>query len=176
MIKETKEDLSKVKWRIERTIEPNIKYKFVWNAISKRTKALASMTALNELRPKRSKISMMALSLFTGVSSIQDILGFDIQKIEYNELVQREFLEGLDYIDTDKTRALIEHSKDEIEKILSDCERKYGNYPGFKSLKKNLESLKKDLDAQDKELRVLEERVHEYNIGPKVKTLRHVAE
>ena len=117
MIKETKEDLSKVKWRIERTIEPNIKYKFVWNAISKRTKALASMTALNELRPKRSKISMMALSLFTGVSSIQDILGFDIQKIEYYELVQREFLEGLDYIDTDKTRALIEHSKDEIEKI-----------------------------------------------------------
>ena len=173
LIKGVREDLGKVKWKIERTIEPSVKYKFVRKALSKQTKMLASVTALNSIRPKHSRLSMMALSFFSTLSAVHDFLGFDIKKVEYNEVVQKEFLEGLDYVDTSKTRALIDSSKEEIESILYECEKNYGNYPNFKSLRKQLISLKKDIDNQDKELSMLEEQIRDYNTGPKMKVLRH---
>ena len=175
LIKDAKEDLRKVKWKIESTTEVHTKYKYVKKEISRRTRILAATAALNRLRPQHSRLSMMALSMFAGMSAIHDLLGYDLKKVEYNEIVQKEYLQGLEFVETDKARALIASTKEEIESIINECERKYSNYSGFSSLKKNLVSLKKDIDAQDKELREIEEKVKDYSNGPKMKVLRHVA-
>lgn len=175
-IKESKDSLKKVKWEIEKTVNHVKKYKYVKKEISKQTKMLASMTALNSIRPKHSRLSMIALSLFTGVSTIHDLLGYDIKKVEYNEIIQKEMLVGLDSIDTSKARFLINNSKDQIDKILYDCEKKYGLYPKYNSLRKNLIGLKNDIEKADIELSMIEDKVFEYNMEQKVKILKYKQE
>ena len=170
---ETKKDLSRVKKRIEKTVNPRVKYKYVRRSISEQTKRLAALQALNSLRPGRSRFSVMAVSLLTGVSSISDLLGYDLKKVEYNEVVIKEMIVGLDYIDTSKARYLIESSKDQIDSILRDCDRMYLDYPKYQNLRKDLLSIKNDIDKQDEELRKMEEQIKEYNLDAKVKVLKY---
>ena len=172
-IKKTREDLSKVKWEIEKTVKPHIKYKYVKKAVSNQTKTLAALTALNSLRPKKSRFSMIALSFFFGTSALSDLFGYDIKKVEYNEIIQKEILVGLDSINTDKARFLINKSKDQIDKILYDCEKYYSEYPKFNELKKNLLSMKNDIEKEEKELDIIDDKIHDYKSGPMVKTLRY---
>lgn len=176
LINEAKEDLSRVRWRIETTIEPRYRYRIVYDEMIAQTRRLAALTALNELRPNRSKLSVLALLTMTGLSAVQSIYGFDIKREEYNELVQKEILEGLEEVDTKKARLMLLKSKDQIDEILSDCERQYGQYPQFNKLKKDLLGVKKDIEKQDKELSIIEDKVVDYKLGPKVKTLRYVKE
>ena len=172
-INESKESLKNVKWRIEKTISPQVKYKYVRKSISSQTKMLASITALNAIRPKRSRFSMIALSLFTGVSTISDLLGYDIKKVEYNKVIQKEILEGFDSIDTSKARDLINNSKSQIDSILYTCEKRYSNYPNFIKLKKDLINLKIDIENEEKELDIIDEKLYDYKMGPKVKILKY---
>ena len=172
-IKESKEDLKKVKMKIEKTVNPRVKYKYVRRSISDQTKLLAGMTTLNMLRPKRSRLSSVALSLFTGVSTIGDLLSFDIKKIEYNEVIIKEMLVGLESVDTSKARFMIDSSKDQIDKILYDCEKKYLDYPKYKELKKDLLSIKNDIEKEDLELKAIEEQITNYKLNSKVKILKY---
>ncbi len=170
---ETKEDLKKVKKKIEKTINPKVKYKYVKRSISEQTKRLATLTALNSLRPGRSRASMVALSLLTGVSSISDLLGYDLKKVEYNEVIIKEMIIGLDSLDTSKARLLIDTSKEQIDSILRDCDRMYIEYPKYKELRNELLSVKNDIEKEDEELRKMEKQIIEYNLDSKVKILKY---
>ncbi len=172
-IKKTKEDLKKVKWKIEKTIEPHVKYKYVKRSISDQTKRLASLTLLNNMRPNRSKLSMIALSLFTGISSIGDLLGYDLKKEEYDEVIQKETLIGFDYLDTNKARLMINNSKDQIDEILYECEKKYNNYPKFRELRNNVLNIKKIIEEEEKELNNIDDKIFNYKNESKVKVLRY---
>jgi len=173
LIAESKEDLSRVKWRIETSIEPRVRFKIVHNGISRLTKRLMMLNALNGVRPNHSRTSMMALTFATGASLMSEFFGFEIKRETYNEIVQKEFLEGLENIDTKKARLMLLNSKDQIEDILADCEKKYKDFPQFESLRKNLLNMKADIEKQDKELSAIEDKVVDYKLGPKVKTLRY---
>lgn len=172
LIDEAKEDLSRVRWRIESTVEQRYRYRIVYDEAVSRTRRLAALTALNELRPNRSKFSILAMVAATGLSAIQSIYGFELKREEYNEIVQREILEGLENVDTKEARLMLLKSKDQIDEILNDCKKKYGEYPQFGKLKKDLLGIKKDIEKQDKELSIIEDKIVDYKLGPKVKTLR----
>ena len=172
-LKETKEDLKKVKKKIERTVNPKVKYKFVKRSISEQTKRLAALQALNSLRPNRSRFSIKAVSFLTGVSSIGDLLGYDLKKVEYNEVIIKEMIVGLDSLDTSKARFLIDTSKDQIDSILRDCNRMYLDYPKYKELRKDLLSIKADIEKEDLELKMMEDQISEYKRDSKVKILKY---
>ena len=172
-LKETKEDLKRVKKKIEKTVNPRVKYKYVKRSISEQTMKLAGLQALNSLRPRRSRLSVIALSLLTGVSSISDLLGYDLKKVEYNEVIIKEMIVGLDSIDTSKARFLIDTSKDQIESILRDCDRMYIDYPKYKELRKDLLNLKSDIEKEDEELKAMEDKITEYKLNSKVKVLKY---
>ena len=78
---------------------------------------------------------------------------------------------GLDNIDTDKARTLINNSKDQINTIIYDCEKRFNDYPKFNNLKNDLLKLKMDLDNEEKQLDVFDNKVNNYKNGPMVKTL-----
>ena len=116
---------------------------------------------------------MIALSLFTGTSAISDLLGFEIKKVEYNEIIEKQILVGLEDINLDQAKILISNSKDQLDKILYDCEKKYSSYPKFKELKKTVINLKLDIENQEKELDMLENKLYDYKSNSKVKVLKY---
>ena len=171
--KEAQENVSKIKKEIEKTIDPQVKYKFVKKGIAEQTKTLAAITALNSLRPGHSRFSTMALSVLTGTFALHDLLGYDLKKVEYNEVTIKESIVGIESVDTEKAKNMIASSKNEIDKILYDCQKKYGDYPKFKELKKNLLNLRNDIEKEELELQKVEDKLLDYKMQPRVKILKY---
>jgi len=173
---EALEDLNKIKKKIEKTIESQKKYKFVKRGIEEQTKRLALFTALNSIRPKRSKFSTYALGVATGLFAIHDLLGYDIKEVNYNEVVIKESLIGIENVNTAKVREIINISLDEIDNLLCDCELKYRNYPKYDSLYKSIIGLKNDIEKESEELRKIEDKLNNYKSEEKIKILRYKEE
>ena len=171
--KEAAEDLARIKKEISTKIEKHTKYKYVKRGITEQTKRLAALTALNAIRPGRSRFSVIATCFLTGTSSISDLLGYDLKKVEYSELVSTETLTGVDLVDTELAKRLIEDSKKQIDYILEDCEKKYGEYPKFKELKRELIKVKKEIEKEESLIKGIDESLDYYKSQPRVKTLRY---
>ena len=171
--KEAQEKVSKIKKEIEKTIDPQVKYKFVRKGISEQTKMLAAINALNVLRPGHSRMSTIALSVLTGTFALHDLLGYDIKKVEYNEVTIKESIVGLDSIDTEKAKNMIALSKTQIDNLIYDCQNKYGDYPKFNEIKNNLLSIKKDIEKEEIELQKIDDKLYDYKMQPRVKILKY---
>lgn len=171
--KEAQEKVSKIKKEIEKTIDPQVKYKFVRKGISEQTKMLAAINALNVLRPGHSRMSTIALSVLTGTFALHDLLGYDIKKVEYNEVTIKESIVGLDSIDTEKAKNMIALSKNQIDNLIYDCQNKYGDYPKFNEIKNNLLSIKKDIEKEEIELQKIDDKLYDYKMQPRVKILKY---
>ena len=171
--KEAQENVNKIKKEIEKTVDPQVKYKFVRKGISEQTKMLAAFSTLNTLRRGRSRFSTMALSVLTGTFALHDLLGYDLKKVEYNEVTIKESIIGIESVDTEKAKNMITYSKNEIDKILYDCQKKYSEYPKFNDLKKNLLNLKNDIEKEELELQKVEDKLTEYKMQPRVKVLKY---
>ena len=169
---ECAEKLNRVRKEIKTTIEPRKKFKFVKKGIRDITKKMAILTTINELRPNHSRFSKYAFALSTGLLAINDILGYDMKEVKYNEIVTKEMLVGFDNIDTKGTRLLLENSKDEIEKIINECKLRYKDYPKFDELYRSLNDMKNDLEKESEELKKVEDKLYYYKSQDKVKILR----
>ncbi len=93
--------------------------------------------------------------------------------MEYSELVSTETLTGVDLVDTELAKRLIEDSKKQIDYILEDCEKKYGEYPKFKELKRELIKVKKEIEKEESLIKGIDESLDYYKSQPRVKTLRY---
>lgn len=173
---EAEEDIKNVKKEIETTINQKTRSRFVHSGISTQTRLLASMLTLNSLRKGKSRLSTFALSLATGISALTDMVSFEQVQENYNEVVKKETLIGIEDVDTKKARSLIEESSEQITKILEECEKKYSDYPNFIELKEELLDIKEEIDKESKELEKTEEQLKSYEQEPKVKILSYTQE
>lgn len=170
---EAEEDIKKIKREIETTVEEHSRFRLVRRGISQQTRRLSGLLALNSLRPGHSRALSFALTVATGISSIADTFSYDIREEKYNEIIRKETLVGVDNVDTEKARSMIDSSKKMLDDILDESEKKYGSYPEFTELKKELSNIKDEIDEEDKMLRETEDKLRKYNEEEKVKILRY---
>ena len=78
---ELRSKMRQIHTEMSKTIEPHKRYRLVRKHLSESTKTLATVTALNSLRPNRNRLVAFALSIGTGIKAIGDIIH---QKYRFN--------------------------------------------------------------------------------------------
>jgi DNA repair exonuclease SbcCD ATPase subunit len=173
---EAKSSLNDVRREVETSVDRLTKLRAVRRGISNQTRLITTMMIINSLRGARNRRVNFALGVAFGVSTIRDMFRFDFVEEHYNEITKKETLVGLESVDTESARFLIDDSKKQLDKLLEDCEKNYSDYPEFDDLKSQIMDLKYDIEKEDEELKSLEDKYQEYKAEERVKILKYTEE
>ena len=170
---EAKTSLNNVRREVETSVDRFSRFRIVRRGISNQTRLLSTALAINSLRSTRNRRVNFALGIVTGISAIRDMLNFDYVEDYYSEITKKETLVGLESVDTESARYLIDDSKRQLDKILEDCEKKYSDYPDFADLRSQIMDLKNDIEKEDEELKKMEDKLQQYKGEERVKILKY---
>lgn len=159
---ELRSKMRQIHTEISKTVEPHKRYRLVKKHLSESTKTLATITTLNSLRPGRNRLIAFALSVGTGIRAIGDMLHpkYKYEEENYYEVITKEYLVGINDVNTAGAKKLIVASKGEIDKLIKDCD-KYSDYDDFYKLKEDLLDVKKSIEREEYEIELMDEKLRE---------------
>ncbi len=172
-IEDARTNLNNVKREVETSVDRLSRFRAVRRGISNQTRLLSAMLTINSLRRNRNRRINFALGVATGVSFIRDVFSYDFVEEYYNEITKKETLVGLENVDTNSARYLINDAKKQLDTLLEDCEKTYSDYPDFDDLKSQIIDLKNDIEKEDKELKEMEDKLQQYKGEERVKILKY---
>lgn len=159
---ELRSKMRQIHTEMSKTIEPHKRYRLVKKHLSESTKTLATVSALNSLRPGRNRLVAFALSIGAGIKAMGDILHqkYRFEEENYYEVITKEYLVGINDVNTSGAKKLIAASKGEIDKLLKDCD-KYSNYDDFYKLKEELLSVRSSIEREEHEIELMDQKLYE---------------
>jgi chromosome segregation ATPase len=172
-IEDARTNLNNVKREVETSVDRLSRFRAVRRGISNQTRLLSAMLTINSLRRNRNRRINFALGVATGVSFIRDVFSYDFVEEYYNEITKKETLVGLENVDTNSARYLINDAKKQLDTLLEDCEKTYSDYPDFDDLKSQIIDLKNDIEKEEKELKEMEDKLQQYKGEERVKILKY---